>query len=149
MIIYKLDANGREVWQYPARLIARGESFIQVEAFFNRDNAEVCGVAFARGDRFVEYFYNNRWYNVFAVYDGKNGSHKGWYVNICRPAELGETAVRCEDLALDIWITPDGRATLLDEDEFAALNLPGEEQIACQRAATAVIQLAANDELPR
>jgi predicted RNA-binding protein associated with RNAse of E/G family len=56
--------------------------------------------------------------------------------------------VRCEDLALDIWITPDGRATLLDEDEFAALNLPEVEQIACQRAATAVIQLAANGELP-
>ena len=149
MVVYKLDANGREIWHYPAQLLARGENFVQLEAFFNRDDVEVCGVILARGDRFVEYFYNDRWYNVFAVYNGQNGGHKGWYVNICRPAELGETAVRCEDLALDIWITPDGRATLLDEDEFAALNLAEEERIACQWAATAVIQLAVNSELPR
>jgi protein associated with RNAse G/E len=29
------------------------------------------------------------------------------------------------DLALDLWVTPDGQQTILDEDEFAGLDLDG------------------------
>jgi predicted RNA-binding protein associated with RNAse of E/G family len=30
------------------------------------------------------------------------------------------------DLALDLWVAPDGTQTVLDEDEFAALDLDAE-----------------------
>ncbi len=128
MIVHKLDENGRPVWQYPAQILERTPTSIRLEAFFNRDDMDLGFAAFNRGDRFVEYFYTDRWYNIFAVYSRDNGTLKGWYCNICRPAEIGETAVHCQDLALDLWVAPSGQTTILDEDEFAALNLTQTER---------------------
>lgn len=142
MIVYKLNEHGRTVWQYPAQVLERGPNFVRLEAFFNRDDADFGFATFKRGDRFVEYFYSDRWYNIFAVYDRDDGALKGWYCNICRPAVIGDTAVHCEDLALDLWVTPTSQTTLLDEDEFAALDLPESEQNAAQSALQTLQTLA-------
>jgi predicted RNA-binding protein associated with RNAse of E/G family len=142
MIVYKLNEHGRIVWQYPAEVLERGPNFVRLEAFFNRDDADFGFATFKRGDRFVEYFYSDRWYNIFAVYDRDDGALKGWYCNVCRPAVIGETAVHCEDLALDLWVSPDGATTLLDEDEFAALDLPESERNAALSALRALQNLA-------
>jgi uncharacterized protein len=142
MIVYKLDEHGRTVWQYPAEVLERGENFVRLEAFFNRDDTDLGFATFKRNDRFVEYYYDDRWYNIFAVYDRDDGALKGWYCNICRPAVIGETAVHCEDLALDLWVTPTGQTTLLDEDEFTALDLPESEQLAAQSALQALQNMA-------
>jgi hypothetical protein len=147
MIVYKLNEHGRAVWQYPAEVLERGPNFVRLEAFFNRDDADLGFATFKRGDRFVEYFYSDRWYNIFAVYDRDDGALKGWYCNICRPAVIGETAVHCEDLALDLWVTPSGQTTLLDEDEFAALDLPESERNAVQ-SALQTLQFLAQNGLP-
>lgn len=142
MIVYKLNEHGRTVWQYPAEVLERGANFVRLEAFFNRDDADFGFATFKRGDRFVEYFYNDRWYNIFAVYDRDDGALKGWYCNVCRPAVIGETAVHCEDLALDLWVTPSGQTTSLDEDEFAALDLPQTDRSAAQSALQELQNLA-------
>ena len=147
--VYKLDHNGREVWQYPASVIERGPNHIRLEAFFNRDDMDLGYTTFKRGDRFVEFFYADRWYNIFAVYDRDDGALKGWYCNVCRPAEISETDVRCDDLALDAWIDPGGGLTLLDEDEFAALELPAEDVGQALAAVGQLRALAASGRLPR
>ncbi|MEZ4514819.1 MAG: DUF402 domain-containing protein [Chloroflexota bacterium] len=147
--VYKLDENGRFVWQYPAVVLERGESYVRLEAFFNRDDIDLGYTTFKRNDRFIETFYSDRWYNVFAVYDRDDGHLKGWYCNVCRPAVLGETAVSCEDLALDVWVDANGRSLLLDEDEFAALQLSPAEQASGRQAANHLLQLAHNQQLPR
>lgn len=103
---------------------------------------------FKRGDRFVEYFYTDRWYNVFTIYDRDDGAHKGWYCNICRPAQISKTAVRCDDLALDVWVDSDGRIVLLDEEEFAALDLSAPERELSHKAIGRIRQMAALGELP-
>lgn len=132
-IVYKLDHHGREVWQYPAKILEYGANNIRLAASFNRDDMDLGYAIFKRGDRFTETFYNDRWYNIFAVYDRDDGKLKGWYCNICRPAEISETAVRCEDLALDVWVAPDGESVVLDEDEFAALDITKSDRV-CARA---------------
>ena len=118
VVVYKLDANGVVVWQYPAIVLDRQAASLRLEAAFNRDDLDLGFVVFKRGDPFIETFYSDRWYNVFAVYDRDDQKLKGWYCNICRPAELGDTLVRCEDLALDIWVTPSSKIQILDEEEF-------------------------------
>ena len=147
--VYKLDEHGAEVWQYPGRVLQRTATCMQLEAFFNRDRVDLGVATFVRGDRFVETFYADRWYNVFAVYAADESGLKGWYCNICRPAELGDTAVRCEDLALDLWVDADGKTTTMDEDEFAALDLTAEERRHSLAAAAQVRELAAEGALPR
>jgi uncharacterized protein len=147
--VFKLDEQGRKVWQYPARLLARGENFVCLEASFNRPDVDLGFTTFKQGDLFIEYFYSDRWYNLFAVYDRDDGEFKGWYANICRPAHLEARAVRCEDLALDLWISPQGQATLLDEPEFEALPLNAQERARSREAVEELQQRAAQGLLPR
>ena len=146
--VYKLDEHGRTVWQYPAVVLGRKPHCVRLEAFFNRDDLDLGYAVFKRGDRFIEHFYNDRWYNIFAVYDRDEGDFKGWYCNVCRPAELGKTAVRCEDLALDVWVTPEGAAMVLDVDEFLALPLSERERENGRDALQTLLHLAAHKRLP-
>ncbi|MEO0565881.1 MAG: DUF402 domain-containing protein, partial [Chloroflexota bacterium] len=76
-----------------------------------------------------EWFYSDRWYNVFRVHSGTDNVLRGWYCNITRPAEITDDCVRADDLALDVFITPDEVFHLLDEDELMDLNLPEDERI--------------------
>lgn len=146
--VYKLDENGKEVWNYPALVLEQTVDCIRLEAFFNRDDHDAGYVIFKRNDRFVEYFYTERYYNIFAIYDRDNGALKGWYCNICRPAVITKTAVYCEDLALDVWVDLDGTAVVLDEDEFAVLNLDAEEVGRAKTAVAHLQTLAKQSQLP-
>lgn len=147
--VYKLDHLGREVWQYPARVLERGPGYIRLEAFFNRDDMDLEYAIFKRGDRFIETFYENRWFNVFAIYDRDDSALKGWYCNISRPAEINETAVRCDDLALDLWVSANGETMVLDQEEFDALPLGEAERRAVQNALAYLLTETKNGRLPR
>jgi uncharacterized protein len=146
--VYKLNENGAVVWQYPAAVLKRTQSSVRLEAFFNRDDLDLGFTTFKRGDRFVETFYSSRWYNVFAVYDVVNGNLKGWYCNICRPAHIQDTAVRCEDLALDLWVPVAGEMCVLDEDEFEELRLDVDERQNCLAALQELQDIAKLGQLP-
>lgn len=148
MIVYKLDETGREVWQYPATLLERHPNAVRLEAFFNRPDMDLGYTTFNRQDRFVEYFYNDRWYNVFAIYDRDDRAHKGWYCNICRPAHITAEAVRCADLALDLWVAANGQTRILDEDEFASLTIPPHDRAHGLQALRQLLTLAQNGQLP-
>lgn len=142
--VRKRAADGRELLVYPARVIGRAESRLTVEAEFALPAVEVGGLAIRPGDRMVESFYSDRWYNVFAVYDGGGSRLKGWYCNITRPARLEPEAghIEAEDLALDLVVLPDGRWQVLDEEEFAALPLTLDERRAALEALTELQSLA-------
>lgn len=118
--VLKRGLNGEVTWQYEGRVLQRGENFILLEAFFDRDDVPFVDVILKRGDRFVETFYTDRWYNVFEIFDCDDGKLKGWYCNIGYPAVLGKDTVSYIDLALDLWVAVDGTQTVLDEDEFLA-----------------------------
>ena len=149
-IIRKLDLNGRETFHYPAsRVLDRTPTSITVEAFFTRyDRLELGYTTFERGDRFVEHFYTDRWYNVFEIHAAGHDGLRGWYCNIARPARLSADEVAQVDLALDVWVNPDGSCLVLDEDEFAALALPPEEAAAARAAVDELRALAAGRSGP-
>lgn len=148
--VYKLDERGEDVWQYPARLVAQTADSVQLEAHFNRDDMDLGFATFRRGDRFVEYFYTDRWYNIFAVYDRAGAGLKGWYCNVCRPAVIKDDAVYCEDLALDLWYAPgQPQPLVLDEEEFAALDIPPADRQQARQALKQLIHLAHQNKLPR
>lgn len=146
--VHKLDASGQEVWSYPARLLARGATWVRLEAHFDREDVALLGLTLCRGDRMVETFYADRWYNVFAIHAGAAGPVKGWYCNITRPARLEAKDVFAEDLALDLLVYPEGGDSVLDEDEFAALGLSRGEQSKAQQALTELRDLAARRRGP-
>lgn len=123
MKIQKKNLNGDVVFQYDGEVVERKENAIVLEAFFGRDDMTFMNVTLKRGDRFVETFYTDRWYNIFEIFDRDSKSFKGWYCNIGKPAVIEEDVVSYVDLALDLWVAPDGTQTILDEDELLELNL--------------------------
>ncbi|MBI3162071.1 MAG: DUF402 domain-containing protein [Chloroflexi bacterium] len=123
MKVLKKNPAGEVTWQYEGAVLRCGENEITLEAFFNRDDMPFQEIVLKRNDRFVETFYSDRWYNIFEIYDRDDGSFKGWYCNICEPAVMEENIVSYVDLALDLWVSANGRQTVLDEDELEDLNL--------------------------
>ncbi len=121
--VIKNDHAGREILRYTGRVLTRGDSWVQLEARFSRDDVRAEYVTFRKGDRMIEWFYSDRWYNIFELHDVDDDHLKGWYCNITRPAAITGDTVQADDLALDVFIAPDGAITVLDEDEFTALPL--------------------------
>ncbi|TFG67860.1 MAG: DUF402 domain-containing protein [Anaerolineales bacterium] len=121
--VHKLNMAGQITWQYQGSVLQRAEHDVVVEAFFDRQDMPFQGITLKHRDRFIETFFDDRWYNLFEIYDRDDGQRKGWYCNICCPAVIRVDSISYIDLALDLWVTPDGKQTVLDEDEFAALEL--------------------------
>ncbi len=123
ILVLKLNVEGKETWRYPGRVIERGEGWLKLEAFFNRDDMPFHGVTFGRGDRFIETYYADRWYNIYEIHDRATDVLKCWYCNITSPARIEPGRVAYTDLALDLLVYPDKRQLVLDEDEFQALKI--------------------------
>mgnify|MGYP005817116503 CR=1 FL=1 len=121
--VIKLDIRGKETWRYRGSILREDAHSILIEAFFNRDDLPFHGITLVRGDRFIEQYYSNRWYNIDEIHDPVSGELKAWYCNVARPAVITPDSISYIDLALDLLVYPDGRQRVLDEDEFEALDL--------------------------
>ena len=107
------------------------------------------GINIKHGDRFVETYYTDRWYNIFEIHDRDDGHFKGWYCNVGKPAVMeSEDAISYVDLALDLWVTPVGFQTVLDEDEFAALDLDAETRRRAREALEELRRLFSENQNP-
>jgi hypothetical protein len=153
--IVKCDAHGVEGFRYDGEIIERTPTMVYLRAIFTRPDADRGYMVYRRGDVFYEWFYTDRWYNVFKIFDVDDGRLKGWYCNITRPAtfhdEDGQLVVRADDLELDIFVFPPDlkRPPLtLDAPEFEALTLSEDERRAALAAAAAIQDLAARGVPP-
>jgi protein associated with RNAse G/E len=126
--VYKLDEAGNEVWRYDGRILSRRPEQWTLEAEFRRETTRLGDLTIVAGDRFVETFYADRWYNVFEIHDGHTDELKGWYCNLARPARLEGNAIIQEDLALDLVVYPDGRLEIFDQQEYDGLVLSADER---------------------
>lgn len=136
--VHKLDHKGDEVIAYEGTPLERTASSVTIEARFRLDDVGVRGLQINRGDRFVERFFSDRWYNIFALYDAETDQLKGWYCNITRPARIEGSQVYADDLALDVIVFPDGRSLVTDEEEFASLDLSLAERRSALQAVTQI-----------
>jgi uncharacterized protein len=121
--VQKKNPAGEVTYEYEGVLLDRNEQMITIEALFDRADMPFMDVIFKNGDRFVEYYYTDRWYNIFAIHDRDDQKVKGWYCNIGMPAVFEAGIVSYVDLALDLWVSTDGKQTVLDQDEFEELKL--------------------------
>jgi predicted RNA-binding protein associated with RNAse of E/G family len=141
--VRKLNEKGQETWRYQGRLVERGADYLILEAFFDREDTQVHGMMLARGDRFIETYFTDRWYNIFEIYDRADDHLRGYYCNIGFPAEIGEDKLSYVDLALDLLVFPDGRQVVVDEDEFERLNLTASQRQQARAALKELQQLFA------
>lgn len=126
--VVKLDHTGREVFRYPGWVLSHTLSTVTLEAYFSWGDMPVEEVILQRCDRFVETYFTDRWYNIFAIYAHETGILKAYYCNIGFPAQISGGMISYRDLALDLLVMPDGRQVVLDQDEFYQLGLPPQTQ---------------------
>jgi hypothetical protein len=115
--VRKFLYDGTPHYTWEGRLVERDDEQVVLEAYFTRGYRDLGYVVFERGDLFVEFYYFDRWYNVFQIYSA-GGELKGWYCNITKPATLGDGELRFVDMALDLFAYPDGSSLPLDVEEF-------------------------------
>ena len=142
--IIKLDPTGTEKIRYHGKVLERLKNGIVIEAAWTLPDRDLGYTCFKTGDQFVEYYYADRWFNIFAIVS-REGIRKGWYCNITEPADISTYTIAQVDLYLDIWISPAGKPLLLDEDEFeAATTLSEQQRIGARRGVQELLQMLAD-----
>jgi protein associated with RNAse G/E len=146
--IRKLNLNHEQMWSYSGHVLERTPTYIRLEARFNRPTTDYGYAVFEENDRFVEHFYADRWYNIFEIHAVQDDHLKGWYCNIVKPALFSANEIAQVDLALDVWIAPDGGAQVLDQVEFDALPLDTETRQQATAALNTLLDLLAQRAHP-
>ncbi len=124
--VYKQDALGATRIRYTGEVIERLPNGVVILAAWTLPARDLGYIRFEPGDRFVEYYYRDRWFNIFDI-AGRDGERKGWYCNVAVPAVIAHDSIQQVDLLLDVWVYPDGRMLILDEDEFATDTMLSED----------------------
>ena len=119
--VVKLNTSGEARIQYEGDIVKYLENGVVIQAYWKRATTDLGYVRFEPGDCFTEYYFSDRWYNIFDIADA-NGQRKGWYCNIAQPASIFAERIEQVDLLLDVWVDPRGVPLVLDEDEFEADN---------------------------
>lgn len=148
MTVHKLNTTGEVALTYEGELAEHLPGGVCLDARWTRDPLPLGYTTFETGDHFTEYYYTDRWYNIFEIASA-DGTLKGWYCNVAAPATISGTVIACRDLILDLWVAPDGTTRVLDEDEFADdKTLSTEERMQARAGLAALQALVARREHP-
>lgn len=74
------------------------------------------GTTLEKGTVTIAHYWEDRNY-ILWIFTKPDDAPIGYLFHIARDIEIGADFVRYVDLELDIWFSPDGNATVLDEDE--------------------------------
>ncbi len=126
VVVIKQNTAYEETWRYDGEILKQDSHKVLLEAFFNRQDMPFHGIILKQHDRFLELYFSDRWYNIFEIHDRDDDEVKGWYCNVTFPAQMENGKITYVDLALDLWVYPDGKQLVLDEDEFEVLEISPE-----------------------
>src|SRR5258708_17604187 len=116
--VVKLDPLGKVKIQYQGDVIEHLADGVVVQAYWSQPTKELEYTRFEPGDNFREYYYTDRWFNIFDI-ASTAGIRKGWYFNIAEPAVFFFDHIEKGDLFLDLWVTPKRETMNLGWDEIA------------------------------
>jgi hypothetical protein len=140
VVVQKLNSAGEVTVAYETELAERLPNGVRLHARWTRPPLELGYTTFETGDFFIEWFFTDRWYNIFEIH-AASGELKGWYCNVAEPAAISAGLVACRDLLLDLWVGPQGEMQVLDEEEFALADLDPPLRIGALEALEALRRL--------
>ncbi len=104
-----------------------------------------------KGTVSYEYFWFDRWYNVFRFQE-PSGNLRNFYCNIAMPPLFSEGVVDYTDLDIDILVWPDFRYVILDREEYRAnseaFGYPEDVNANVEAALNELIELIGARNLP-
>lgn len=118
VVVSACKYDGREHRRWSARLKRRDDDLLVLDAEFAEEiRHQLLGVV-ARGTLSVEYYWLNRWYNIFRFLK-PDGELRSFYCNVNIPPSFDGRVLSYVDLDIDILVAPDLSYRVVDEDEFA------------------------------
>jgi protein associated with RNAse G/E len=113
--VLKYDGAQHRVWR--ARVAERKQSLLVLDALFEEEVSHPQLGLIRRGTRSIEYYWLDRWYNVFRFLES-TGRVRNFYCNVNMPPRLDGHTLSYVDLDMDIVVRPDFSYEILDMDEF-------------------------------
>ncbi len=118
IIVSACKYDGREHRRWSARIKSQEDSLLVLDAEFEEEiKHQLLGVV-ARGTVSREYYWLNRWYNIFR-FENPDGNLRSFYCNVNVPPTFDGRVLSYIDLDIDILVAPDLSYQVVDEDEFA------------------------------
>jgi len=111
--------DGREHRRWRARVAKREGTLLILDAVFEEEIEHDLLGTIALGTVSTEYYWLDRWYNVFRFSDS-SGQLKSFYCNINEPPSFDGHVLSYIDLDIDVLVAPDLTYKILDLDDFEA-----------------------------
>ena len=111
----KYDGRIRRSWK--CRLVREELPLLEFVGEFDREVVHTDLGIIRRGTVSYEYYWTDRWYNVFRFHEPE-GDLKYFYCNINTPPTFKDGSLDYLDLDIDLLVRPDYSITILDEHEF-------------------------------
>ena len=145
-----LRYDGTEHRRWNAKLARRDGPLIVLDAEFDFEVQHAHLGHIARGTRTVEYYWQDKWYNVFHFPAAERT--RFWYCNINLPPIVAGSTITYTDLDLDLLVQPDLSYQVLDSDEFEyharIFEYSREVRESARQAVTELISLIESREFP-
>jgi len=146
-----LKHDGKEYRRWRTSLRSREDSLLILDAEFEADVSHELLGEIKRATKTVEYYWLNRWYNVFRFLKD-DGSTRLWYCNVNTPPQFESETLSYIDLDIDVLVQPDFSFQVLDEDEFEANALlygySDEEKARAQSAVEELLRMIEQRHFP-
>src|SRR5437667_5061464 len=117
--VHVLKYDGTEYRHWNARISECDGSLLVLDAEFEHDVQHHLLGEIRRGTATVEYYWLDRWYNVFRFLNDDGGTRL-YYCNINMPPVRDGHVLTYIDLDIDILVQPDLSYQVLDVEEFEA-----------------------------
>lgn len=146
---YKYDGTEHRHWR--AQISKQEDSLLVLDAKFEEEIRHPLLGTVARDTLSVEYYWLDRWYNIFRFVE-PTGELRNFYCNVNVPPVLQRNVLSYIDLDMDVLVAPDFSYSILDEDEFAAnaarFNYPAEILLKSRLALEELIALIEGHAFP-
>lgn len=143
--------DGRLSRRWPARIEKRDGALLVLHAAFDEEIQHDLLGTIALGTVSTEYYWLDRWYNVFRFSDPA-GQLRSFYCNINEPPQFDGHMLSYVDLDLDVLVAPDLTYEVLDMDDFEEnarrFPYPEEIQMRARRALTELTDLIESGSFP-
>jgi protein associated with RNAse G/E len=109
------DGAVRKTWK--AQMVFERPPFIELFGMFDRDVRHPNLGLIQKGTRSYEYYWLDRWYNVFRFHE-PDDTFRNYYCNVGLPPKFGNGVLDYVDLDIDVVVTDTGDVHVLDRDDF-------------------------------
>ena len=151
IIVRACKQDGREHRRWSAELLKQDGTLLVLDAYFPEEVSHNLLGTIAVGTHSLEYYWLDRWYNIFR-FANPDGGLRNFYCNVNVPPTLEGSVLSYVDLDLDILVAPDFTYQILDKDDFEAnarlYNYSAEIQNNADTALNELIQMIETRAFP-